>query len=51
MPVMGKNISLVPREYTIPDESPLGEITVKGKMTKDLQIDADPPKEGEGREV
>ena len=52
MPVMGKNISLVPREYTIPDESPLGEITVKGKMTKDLQIDADSPeKGGEGHEV
>ncbi len=43
MPVMGKNISLVPSEYTVQDQSPLGEITVKGKMTKDLLIDADPP--------
>ena len=43
MPTMAQNISLVPSEYTNQDQSPLGEITVKGKMTKDLLIDADPP--------
>ena len=43
MPTMAQNISLVPSEYTNQDQSPLGEITVKGKTTKDLLIDADPP--------
>lgn len=41
--MVGKAVNLVPEKYSNPDQSPLGEITVKGKMTKDLVIESASP--------
>lgn len=41
--MIGKSTSIIPTVYSNPDLSPLGEITVKGKMTKDLVIESTPP--------
>lgn len=40
---MAKLKTLIPPEYGNPDQSPFGTITVKGKMTKDLVIEAGAP--------
>ena len=41
--MLGKSVNSIPFEYSNPDMSPLGEITVKGRMTKDLVIESAPP--------
>ena len=41
--MIGQSKNVIPPEYSNPDLSPLGEITVKGKTTKDLVIEAAAP--------
>jgi len=43
--VLGKATNVVPPIYSNPDQSPWGEITVKGKTTKDLVVESAPPAE------